>query len=181
MLYPVLRQYCKTIAKPRFSAGLPRELGSHCCTCSNPSELGWLWRAHVWPATNAEPIRFAQRDNWGGLEGRPPTSGASRPSRSSVAFATPRPRTSPGARLGRGPGEDTLMLTPETVAANLRLARHWARLQGKSLDPSNVAFADGSGFEELDADGQIRRVKSDRYSSSPGWSLGIFLCLPGTS
>ena len=67
-----------------------------------------------------------------------------------------------------GPVKTTLMLTFEAVAANLRLARQWARFHGDSSDPFNAAFAGDHGFEELDADGSIRRVEPDAYRGPPG-------------
>ncbi|MDE2281851.1 MAG: hypothetical protein KGJ92_03655, partial [Actinomycetales bacterium] len=58
----------------------------------------------------------------------------------------------------------TLMLAFEVMAANLRLVREWAKRTGENSDPLHEPFPEDHGFEEIDAEGNVRVASPDDLS-----------------
>jgi len=62
----------------------------------------------------------------------------------------------------------SLMLTFEVVAANIRIARQWAKRNDLTTDPLCEPAPEDYGFEELDADGNICLAESSLFDDPPG-------------
>lgn len=114
-------------------------------------------------------IKLAQKEYWGSI---PWQARYGRRSHVEAMFGNLRnPATQNISRLFCrvvGLVKTSLMLSFEAVAANLRLVQKWAWFFRGDSEPPASDTAEDHGFEEIDADNQVRLVDPDAYRSPPG-------------
>ena len=110
-------------------------------------------------------IKLAQRDYWGSPEWQ---ASYGRRAHVESIFGNLRNPSTQNIRRGfcrvMGLIKTTLMLAFEVMAANLRLVREWAKRTGENSDPLHEPFPEDHGFEEIDAEGNVRVASPDDLS-----------------